>query len=65
MALVGYLIQRIQQYTSLSTLLSNLRNEKLKQILRNSHPMYEGMGGKSALVHISDIPVFVKKNIFD
>jgi hypothetical protein len=35
--------------------------EKLKQILANSKPMHEGIGGKSVLISIDDTPVFVKK----
>lgn len=54
-------MQRIKQYSKVSTSLACLSNEKLKQILADSKPMHEGIGGKSALISIDDIPVFVKK----
>jgi hypothetical protein len=38
-----------------------LSHEQLKQILADSKPMYEGIGGKSTLISIDDTPVFVKK----
>jgi hypothetical protein len=54
-------MQRIKQYSSVSTSLACLSNEKLKQILVDGKPMHEGIGGKSALISIDDTPVFVKK----
>ena len=54
-------MQRIKQYSKVSTNLACLSNEKLKQILANSKPMHEGIGGKSGLISIDDTPVFVKK----
>ena len=54
-------MQRIKQYSKVSTSLACLSNEKLKQILADSKPMHEGIGGKSALISIDDTPVFVKK----
>ncbi len=43
---------RITQYSKVSTSLACLSNEKLKQILADSKPMHEGIGGKSALICI-------------
>ena len=54
-------MQRIKQYSQISTSLSALSNEKLKQILADGKLMHEGIGGKSALISINDTPVFVKK----
>lgn len=54
-------MQRLKQYSKVSTSLACLSNEKLKQILADSKPMHEGIGGKSALISIDDTPVFVKK----
>lgn len=54
-------MQRIKLYSQISTSLVCLSNEKLKQILADSKPMHEGIGGKSALISIDDTPVFVKK----
>lgn len=54
-------MQRIRLYGQISTSLAALSNEKLKQILADSKPMHEGIGGKSALISIDDTPVFVKK----
>ena len=54
-------MQRIKLYGQISTSLTCLSNEKLKQILANAMPMHEGIGGKSALISIDDTPVFVKK----
>ncbi|MDX2049588.1 MAG: hypothetical protein SFT93_00190 [Rickettsiaceae bacterium] len=54
-------MQRLKQYSKVSTSLAALSNEKLKQILADSKPMHEGIGGKSALISIDDTPVFVKK----
>ena len=54
-------MQRIKRYSQISTSLSALSNEKLKQILADGKPMHEGIGGKSALISINDTPVFVKK----
>jgi serine/threonine protein kinase len=54
-------MQRIKLYSQISTSLACLSNEKLKQILADSKPMHEGIGGKSALISIDDTPVFVKK----
>ena len=54
-------MQRIKQYSKVSTSLACLSNEKLKQILADSKPMHEGIGGKSALISIDDTPGFVKK----
>ena len=47
-------MQRIKQYSKVSTSLSALSNEKLKQILADGKPMHEGIGGKSALISIDD-----------
>ncbi|AWK15535.1 hypothetical protein SK355_12150 (plasmid) [Candidatus Fukatsuia symbiotica] len=52
---------RIKQYNKVSTNLTYLSNEKLKQILVDAKPMHEGIGGKSALISIDDTVVFVKK----
>lgn len=54
-------MQRIKQSSKVSTALACLSNEKLKQILADSTPMHEGIGGNSALISIDDTPVFVKK----
>jgi len=54
-------MQRIKLYSQISTSLACRSNEKLKQILADSKPMHEGIGGKSALISIDDTPVFVKK----
>jgi hypothetical protein len=54
-------MQRIKRYSQISTSLSVLSNEKLKQILADGKPMHEGIGGKSSLISINDTPVFVKK----
>lgn len=54
-------MQRIKLYGKISTSLACLSNVKLKQILANGKPVHEGIGGKSALISIDDIPVFVKK----
>ncbi|MCX7116343.1 MAG: hypothetical protein NTW94_00215 [Legionellales bacterium] len=54
-------MQRIKLYSQISTSLSCLSNEKLKQILADAKPMHEGIGGKSALISIDDTSVFVKK----
>lgn len=53
-------MQRIKQYSSVSTSLACMSNEKLKQILADGKPMHEGIGGKSALISVNDTPVFVK-----
>jgi len=45
-------MQRLKQYSKVSTSLACLSNEKLKQILADSKPMHEGIGGKSALISI-------------
>jgi len=52
-------MQRIKRYGQISTSLSVLSNQKLKQILADGKPMHEGIGGKSALISINDTPVFV------
>lgn len=54
-------MQRIKLYSQISTSLACLSNVKLMQILADSKPMHEGIGGKSALISIEDTPVFVKK----
>lgn len=54
-------MQRIKLYSQISTNLACLSNEKLKQILADSKPMHEGIGGTSALIAIDDTPAFVKK----
>jgi len=54
-------MQRIKLHGQISTSLACLSNKKLKQILADSKPMHEGIGGKSALIFIDDTPVFVKK----
>ena len=54
-------MQRITQYSKVSTRLACLSNAQLKKILADSKPMHEGIGGKSALISIDDTPVFVKK----
>ncbi len=54
-------MQRIEQYSLASTSLATLSNEKLKQILADGKPMHEGIGGRSTLITINDIPIFVKK----
>lgn len=51
---------RITQYSNVGTCLACLSNERLKQILIDGKPMHEGIGGKSALIYIDEIPVFVK-----
>lgn len=51
-------MQRIKLYSRISTNLTCLSNEKLKQILAESKPMREGIGGKSVLISIDDKPVF-------
>ncbi len=47
-------MQRIKQYSKVSTSLACLSNEKLQQMLADSKPMHEGIGGKSALISIDD-----------
>lgn len=54
-------MQRIKLYAQISTSFAALSNEKLKQILVDSKPMHESIGGKSALISIDDTPIFVKK----
>ncbi len=54
-------MQRIKQYSKVSTSLACLSNAQLKQIFADSKSMHEGIGGKSVLIFIDDIPVFVKK----
>jgi hypothetical protein len=54
-------MQRIKLYSQISTSLACLNNEKLKQILADSKPMHEAIGGKSVLISTEDTPVFVKK----
>lgn len=54
-------MQRIKQYSKVSTSLACLSNEKLQQMLADSKPMHEGIGGKSTLISIDETPVFVKK----
>lgn len=54
-------MQRIKLYGQISTSLACLSNAQIKQILANSKPMHEGIGGKSALISIDGTPVFVKK----
>ncbi|MBX9585944.1 MAG: protein kinase family protein [Gammaproteobacteria bacterium] len=54
-------MQRIKLYGQISTSLACLSKEKLKQILADAKPMHEGIGGKSTLISVDDIPVFVKK----
>jgi hypothetical protein len=54
-------MQRIKLYSQISTSLIALSDEKLKQILADSKPMHEGIGGKSALISIDDTSMFVKK----
>jgi hypothetical protein len=48
-------MQRIKQYSKVSTSLAALSNEKLKQILANAKPMHEGIGEKSALISLGKI----------
>ena len=50
-----------KQYSKISTRLACLSNVKLMQILADSKPIHEGIGGKSALISIDDTTVFVKK----
>ncbi len=38
-------MQRIKLYSQISTSFACLSNEKLKQILADSKPMHEGIGG--------------------
>lgn len=52
---------RIKQYSDVSTSLTCLSNVRLMQILADSKPMHEGVGGKSALISIDETPIFVKK----
>jgi hypothetical protein len=52
---------RIKRYSSVSSSLACLSNEQLNYILTNSKPLHEGIGGKSSLITIDEVPVFVKK----
>ena len=52
---------RIQKYSSVSTELTCLSNNKLSDIIENANPLHSGIGGKSVLLTINEIPVFVKK----
>lgn len=45
-------MQRIKQYSKVSKSLACLNDEKLKQILADSKPIHEDIGGKSALISI-------------
>lgn len=53
--------QRIKKYESISTSLACLSNENIGHILNDGKQMHTGIGGKSTLVYIDQIPVFVKK----
>jgi len=53
--------RRIKQYNTISTTLACLSNERLKQIMADAKPMHVGIGGKSALISIDEMPIFVKK----
>ena len=55
------LTQRIKKYESVSTHMACLSNETLGQILNQAKPVHAGIGGKSVLAYINNIPVFVKK----
>jgi hypothetical protein len=48
-------MQRIKQYSKVSTSLACLNKAQLKQIFADSKPMHEGIGGKSALISFREI----------
>jgi hypothetical protein len=52
---------RSKQYETISTHLANLSSVQLIQALGNAKPIPAGLGGKAALMHIADTPIFVKK----
>ena len=52
---------RIKQYSSTSTNLACLSDDKIKQLLVDANLIHEGIGGKSCLCYIDETPVFVKK----
>lgn len=52
---------RLKQYSDISTNLACISNQKLRQILANGQSMHHGIGGKSVLIYIDEIPVFVKQ----
>ncbi len=52
---------RTNTYRHLSTELSVLSDRQLSDLLEDSDPLHSGMGGKSFLLKIDGIPVFVKK----
>ncbi len=53
--------RRIKNYSEVSTSIACLSNQKISQLLVNAKPMHKGIGGKSALIYINEVPVFVKK----
>lgn len=52
---------RIKKYESVSTNLACLSDENLGRILNEGKQVHTGIGGKSALIYIDQLPVFVKK----
>jgi hypothetical protein len=54
-------INRIKQYSSTSTNLACLSDDKIKQLLVDAKLIHEGIGGKSCLCYIDETPIFVKK----
>jgi hypothetical protein len=54
-------VNRITTYSSISSELASLSDERLSALLENAPPLHSGIGGKSVLLTISGTPVFVKK----
>lgn len=52
---------RIKRYSNASTTLACFSNAEIKQLLVDAQPMHEGIGGKSCLCYVDEVPVFVKK----
>lgn len=53
--------ERIKKYNVVSTNLACLSNEYLMHAMADAKAMHEGIGGKSSLIQIDEIPVFIKK----
>ena len=54
-------MDRNEAYASISAQLTSLSDEKLLEQLENARPLHTGVGGKSVLMTIGGVPVFVKK----
>lgn len=55
------LMHRLNKYNTVSTRLSCLSTQHMLELLNKGSSLHQGMGGKSTLIHIDKVPVFVKK----